>query len=77
MTPLDQAIEAYLGKRRKTRQNGGKKIMAKLLRVHPATVGRWSVIPAEHVLKVEKHTGISRHVLRPDIYGPRKPEVKG
>ena len=72
MTPLQQAVAAYLGKRRKARVNGGQKIMAKRLGVHPSTVGRWDVVPAEHVLKVEKHTGISRHALRPDIYGPRK-----
>lgn len=26
-------------------------------------------VPAEHVLHVEKITGLSRHKLRPDIYG--------
>jgi DNA-binding transcriptional regulator YdaS (Cro superfamily) len=33
-------------------------------------VDQWSVIPPRHVLKIESLTGISRHVLRPDIYGP-------
>lgn len=27
-------------------------------------------IPGARVLAVEAHTGVSRHVLRPDIYGP-------
>lgn len=27
-------------------------------------------IPAERVLRIEALTGISRHELRPDIYGP-------
>jgi len=35
-------------------------------------VGR---IPAERVLAVEKATGISRHVLRPDIYPLEKRQV--
>lgn len=39
------------------------------------TVWRWlhqsKQLPAEHVLQVERDTGISRHDLRPDIY-PRE-----
>lgn len=27
-------------------------------------------VPGERVLAVEAHTGVSRYVLRPDIYGP-------
>ncbi len=34
-----------------------------------------SVLGAEHVLKVEAATGISRHVLRPDLY-PTDPAAK-
>lgn len=34
---------------------------------HWARTGR---IAAEHVLSVESKTGISRHVLRPDVFGP-------
>lgn len=33
-------------------------------------VEQWSVVPPKHVLKVEQITGISKHRLRPDIYGP-------
>jgi len=33
-------------------------------------VEQWAVVPPRHVLRVEELTGISRHVLRPDIYGP-------
>lgn len=38
--------------------------------VDKATATRWAQrrIPAERVLLVERVTGISRHVLRPDIY---------
>lgn len=41
-------------------------------KVDKATVTRWAQnrVPAERVLEVEGITGISRHVLRPDIYGP-------
>lgn len=30
----------------------------------------WVVVPPEHVLAVEKATGVSRHELRPDVFGP-------
>jgi len=33
-------------------------------------VSQWRRVPAHHVLKVEAATGISRHLLRPDIFGP-------
>ena len=28
------------------------------------------VVPAKHVLALEKMSGVSRYALRPDIYGP-------
>jgi DNA-binding transcriptional regulator YdaS (Cro superfamily) len=33
-------------------------------------VCQWSKVPPERCLDVERVTGVSRHVLRPDIYGP-------
>lgn len=30
----------------------------------------WSIAPPTRVLELEKRTGVSRHLLRPDIYGP-------
>lgn len=30
-------------------------------------------VPAERVLDVERITGISRHELRPDVFGPASP----
>ena len=35
---------------------------------------QWKGVPAERVLAVEGVTGISRHELRPDVFGP--PESK-
>lgn len=47
----------------------------RLLGVTQATVWKWlnksKLLPAEHVLKVEAATGVSRYDLRPDIY-PRE-----
>lgn len=46
--------------------------LSRVVSVDKATVTRWAKkrVPAERVLEIESLTGISRHVLRPDIYGP-------
>jgi DNA-binding transcriptional regulator YdaS (Cro superfamily) len=33
-------------------------------------VSQWKKCPADRVLDVERLTGVSRHDLRPDIFGP-------
>lgn len=33
-------------------------------------VYQWRRVPAERALEVERLTGISRHKLRPDVFGP-------
>ena len=33
-------------------------------------VCQWNEVPPERCLEVERLTGVSRHELRPDIYGP-------
>lgn len=51
---------------------GSQSAMGRLLGVSQRAVWRWvrenKILPAEHVLKVEAATGISRHLLRPDLY---------
>ena len=39
-------------------------------RISSQAVSQWVRVPAGRVLDVEAVTGISRHILRPDIYGP-------
>ena len=55
--------------------------MANALGVSQPTIWRWMnnarQLPAEHVLKVEAATGVSRHHLRPDIYPPVSPRFLG
>jgi len=63
MTPLNEAIAAA----------GGMKNLAKALGISYQAVQKWrvrGVPPAQRCLKIEKLTGVSRHNLRPDIYGP-------
>ncbi len=63
MDIIEQAIEAA----------GGAPKLAKAIGLGRTAVIMWKSngrIPPEHVLAVEKLSGISRHKLRPDIYGP-------
>jgi hypothetical protein len=45
--------------------------LAEYVGVDPSTLCQWQKVPPRHALKVEKFTGISRHDLRPDVYGPK------
>lgn len=55
---LEEAIRAM----------GGVSVLARGLGVAQPTVSLWYRIPAERVLSVEALTGLSRTVLRPDLY---------
>lgn len=65
---------------------GSQASLAKVCGVSQPAVWKWlnesKELPAEHVLKVEGATGVSRHSLRPDIYPrglqdgvPHQPDV--
>lgn len=53
---------------------GSQSAYARLCGVSQTAVWKWlqsgKRLPAEHVLTVEAETGVSRHLLRPDIYPP-------
>ena len=55
---LDEAI----------RVAGGVGALARKIGISQPSVSNWSRIPAERVLSVEAATGVSRVVLRPDLY---------
>jgi len=44
--------------------------LAKKLDLTVQAVCQWKEVPPERCLQVESITGVSRHILRPDIYGP-------
>lgn len=44
-------------------------------RITPQAVSQWDQVPAKRVLVVERITGVSRHDLRPDIYGEATSEA--
>lgn len=60
MTPLEKAKKAA----------GSSKELARRIGVTPQAVSQWDEVPVSRVLAVERETGISRHELRPDVYGP-------
>ncbi len=59
----------------KERSGGCVALAAKLTAATPSApitsqaVSQWKRVPAERVLSVETITGVSRHQLRPDIFG--------
>lgn len=62
----------------KNGRGGAAKIVEELGISH-AAISQWTQVPAKHVLAVEALTGVSRHDLRPDVYGPaprRQPRKK-
>jgi DNA-binding transcriptional regulator YdaS (Cro superfamily) len=42
--------------------------LATQLGITPQAIAGWRRVPAERVIDVEKATGVSRQVLRPDLY---------
>lgn len=49
---------------------GGSTSLARLLgNISPQAISQWQRVPIERVVDVERVTGISRHLLRPDIFG--------
>ena len=55
---LNQAIQAV----------GGVSELARKLGISQPSISNWTRVPAERVISIEALTGISRAVLRPDLY---------
>lgn len=49
---------------------GSASALAAQIGITPQALSQWTRVPVARVLDVERITGISRHELRPDIYGP-------
>lgn len=52
-------------------KTGGIVALARKLGIKHTALYSWNRVPAERVLDIERLSGISRHDLRPDIFGPR------
>lgn len=50
---------------------GGLRALARLLGMNHTTILKWTKVPANHILEIERLTGVSREQLRPELYrGP-------
>lgn len=49
---------------------GGGAALARQLKVRRQAIYQWQHVPVSRVLDVERITGVSRHDLRPDVFGP-------
>lgn len=59
------------------RKVGSQSAFGRLVGKRQSTIREWLMtdkVAPESVLKVEEVTGISRHRLRPDVYGPEPTE---
>jgi TorA maturation chaperone TorD len=54
---------------------GGVGALAKKIGISQPSVSNWLRVPAERVLVVEAATGVSRAVLRPDLFGGQSADV--
>jgi DNA-binding transcriptional regulator YdaS (Cro superfamily) len=67
MDPISLAI---------SRVPGGQKALATHLSVSPQAVNQWvkrsRPVPPRLALAIESLTGVSRHELRPDVFGPAR-----
>jgi len=67
-SPVELAVEKLGGPTKAATTLGVK---------NPSVVANWRTrgrVPPERVLEIEALTGVSRHDLRPDVFGP-KPEA--
>jgi len=67
MNDMNKIIENVILK------GGGCSALGRAIGITHAGIHRWRImgrIPAARVLSVERLTGISRHDLRPDVFGP-------
>ncbi|MXO66271.1 transcriptional regulator [Altericroceibacterium endophyticum] len=72
---MEHQITPFEALKRACEVAGGQSALGRICGVGQPAVWKWlqsaKRLPAEHVLKVEAETGVSRHFLRPDIY-PRE-----
>ncbi|MGV3511875.1 MAG: transcriptional regulator [Novosphingobium sp.] len=73
LTAPQDALQAAIAKA------GSQVELARICGITQPSVSLWikrgKELPAEYVLKVEAATGVSRHLLRPDIYPVEAPQA--
>jgi DNA-binding transcriptional regulator YdaS (Cro superfamily) len=51
---------------------GGFTALGRRLKISGEAIMQWDRVPPLRVLQVERITGVSRHLLRPDVYPARE-----
>jgi len=54
----------------KDKLGGAKGVSEALGDLTPQAVSLWKEVPVKRVLRLQELTGISKHQMRPDIFGP-------
>lgn len=70
MSDRSDALEQAIAKA------GGLAGLAAPLGISIQAISQWDEVPPLRVIAVEKITGVSRHVLRPDLYPLEPAEVR-
>lgn len=77
---MDTSTEALRGLRAAIEAAGSAKALAERMGMVKSAIGNWrrreGGIPAKHVPRVSRHTGLPAHQLRPDLFpaAPQRPE---
>jgi DNA-binding transcriptional regulator YdaS (Cro superfamily) len=70
-SPMQRAVEEARRRLAKDGPDGGSDTrVAEYLGISRQALQQWERVPVRHVLALEALTGVSRHELRPDVYGP-------
>jgi DNA-binding transcriptional regulator YdaS (Cro superfamily) len=51
---------------------GGMRALARAIGISYQSIQSWKKIPADRIIDIEDATGVSRHLLRPDLFEVRK-----
>jgi len=62
--PVMEHLTTWLNEKR-----GRRGELAAALKITSGALSQWTQVPADRAIAVEVKTGISRHLLRPDVFG--------
>jgi DNA-binding transcriptional regulator YdaS (Cro superfamily) len=68
---MDEALKKAV------RQVGGFNALARALGIKHQSILQWQKTPASRVLQVEELSGVSRRILRPDLYPKERRDLDG
>jgi DNA-binding transcriptional regulator YdaS (Cro superfamily) len=65
---MEKPVDLQSGVRAAITAAGGNRKLAQLLGVAHQPISKWTRIPAERLIQIEKVTDVPREKLRPDLY---------